>query len=430
MSFSFEIQKASDEAPLARAGVIHTPHGDIATPAFITVGTKATVKALTAEQVRDYVGAQAVLANTYHLYLQPGDDLVAKHGGFAKMMNWVHKDAVDEDHEVGSIKQEGNTTARPMPTFTDSGGFQVFSLGQALGHGVSKIATSEEISKREAQETSHEQTHAKLAHIDEDGVTFSSVIDGSKHRFTPEKSMQIQHNLGADIFFAFDECTSPLAPIAYQREAMNRTHRWAKRSLEEHKRLGVSPATGEMQALFGVVQGGAYEDLRRESARTLGVMDFDGYGIGGSFTKEDMGTAVRWVCEELPAHKPRHLLGIGEPLDILLGIEHGVDTFDCVAPTRIGRNGALYTENGRINITNALYRDDMSPVSDNPDWHTHVYTKSYLHHLFKADEMLAGTIASLHNVKFLTALCEDARQAILEGRFKVFKDSFIAKYYK
>ena len=415
MSFSFEITKKSDEAPLARAGIIHTPHGDVHTPAFITVGTKATVKALTSEQVRDAVGAQAVLANTYHLYLEPGDEIVGKHGGFAKMMRWSG------------------------PTFTDSGGFQVFSLGQALGHGVSKIATSAEISaqeasqsasKREAKELEGEITHAKMAKIDEDGVTFKSVIDGSEHRFTPEKSMQIQHNLGADIFFAFDECTSPLAPIQYQREAMDRTHRWAKRSLDEHKRLGVSSATGEMQALYGVVQGGAYEELRRESARTLGSMDFDGYGIGGSFTKDDIGTAVKWVCEELPEGKPRHLLGIGEPIDMLIAIENGIDTFDCVAPTRIGRNGSLYTLDGRINITNAKYKEDMSPISDDPTWYTHQFTKSYLSHLFRADEMLAGTLASIHNLKFLTTLVDDARKALEEGRFMEFKETFIKRYYK
>lgn len=406
MSFSFEITKKSDEAPLARTGIIHTPHGDIRTPAFITVGTKATVKALTPEQVRDAVGAQAVLANTYHLYLEPGDEIVAKHGGFAKMMNWHG------------------------PSFTDSGGFQVFSLGQALGHGVSKIATSEEISKREAEQLVQESAHEKMATIDEDGVTFKSVIDGSEHRFTPERSMQIQHNLGADIFFAFDECTSPLAPVSYQREAMERTHRWAKRSLDEHKRLGISPSTGEMQALYGVVQGGAYEELRRESARTLGAMDFDGYGIGGSFTKDDMATAVRWVCEELPEGKPRHLLGIGEPLDMLLAIENGIDTFDCVAPTRLGRNGALYTLDGRINVTNAKYKEDMSPISDDPTWYTHQFTKSYLSHLFRADEMLAGTLASIHNLKFLTVLVDDARKALEEGRFLEFKNNFIKRYYK
>lgn len=413
MSFSFEITNKSKEAPLARTGIIRTPHGDIETPAFITVGTKATVKALTAEQVKEYVGAQAVLANTYHLYLEPGDEIVARHGGFPHMMGWNG------------------------PSFTDSGGFQVFSLGQALGHGVSKIATSEEISeaeaalsKREEKELEGEITHAKMARIDEDGVTFKSVIDGSEHRFTPEKSMQIQHNLGADIFFAFDECTSPLSPVAYQREAMERTHRWARRSLDEHKRLGVSTATGEMQAIYGVVQGGAYEDLRRESARTLGSMEFDGYGIGGSFTKDDMATAVRWVCEELPEGKPRHLLGIGEPLDMLLAIENGIDTFDCVAPTRTGRNGSLYTLDGRINITNAKYKDDISPISDDPSWYTHRFTKSYLSHLFRADEMLAGTLASIHNLKFLTSLVDDARSALKEGKFLEFKEAFIKRYYK
>lgn len=410
MSFSFEIVKKSAEAVLARAGIIHTPHGDILTPAFITVGTKATVKSLTVEEVRDKVGAQCVLANTYHLYLEPGDDIVAKHGGFAAMMNWRD--------EKGELK----------PTYTDSGGFQVFSLGQALGHGVSKIATSEEISKREVKEET--SNHEKLAKIDDDGVTFKSVIDGSVHRFTPERSMQIQHNLGADMFFAFDECTSPLAPVEYQRMAINRTHAWAKRSLDEHKRLGVSEATGKQQALFGVVQGGSYEELRKESATILGEMDFDGYGIGGSFTKEDMGTAVRWVNEILPENKPRHLLGIGEPLDILLGIENGVDTFDCVAPTRIARNGALYTKDGRINLYNAKYKADMSPLSDDETWYTHSYTKSYVSHLFRSDEMLAATLASIHNLKFLTTLCEEARAHLLAGTFIEFKENFIKRYYK
>ncbi len=403
MLFSFEIEKKSEEFPLARVGIIHTPHGDIHTPAFIPVGTKATVKALTVEEVKKYVGGEAVLANTYHLYLQPGDEIVKKHGGFAKMMNW-----------------QG-------PTFTDSGGFQVFSLGQALGHGVSKIATSEEISQREAKEET--TNHEKLAVIDDDGVTFKSVIDGSTHRFTPEISMQIQHKLGADIFFAFDECTSPLAPIEYQQEAIARTHSWAKRSLDEHKRLGVSESTGKQQALFGVVQGGAYETLRKESATVLGKLDFDGYGIGGSFTKEDMGTAVKWVNEILPENKPRHLLGIGEPLDILLGIENGIDTFDCVAPTRIARNGAIYTKDGRINLYNAIFKNDMSPLSDDESWYTHGYTKSYMHHLFKADEMLASTLASIHNLKFLVTLCNDAREHIIKGTFKEFKESFIKQYY-
>ena len=405
--FGFSIEKKLGQGTLARVGVIHTPHGDIPTPAFIVVGTKATVKALSPEQVAS-LGADAVLANTYHLYLEPGDELVRKHGGFAKMMHWQKND-------------------QHLPTFTDSGGFQVFSLGQAMGHGVSKIATSEAISKREAQEEN--KSHEKLAVIDDEGVTFKSVIDGSTHRFTPERSMQIQHNLGADIFFAFDECTSPLAPPEYQRIALDRTHAWAVRSLAEHERLGVSSATGKQQALFGVVQGGAYEDLRRESARTLGAMNFDGFGIGGSFTKEDIGTAVRWVNEELPEGKPRHLLGIGEPIDLFLGIENGIDTFDCVAPTRIARNGALYTPDGRINIFNAKFREDMTPICDDATCYAHQFTKSYLAHLFRAEEMFAATIASAHNLHFIVNLVKNIRQSILGNNFFEYKKEFLKKYY-
>lgn len=245
--FGFTIEKKSSEAVLARVGVIHTPHGDIQTPAFIPVGTKATVKALSVADIKNTLG-QAVLANTYHLYLQPGVEIVAKHGGFAKMMHW---------------EQNG----RVLPTFTDSGGFQVFSLGAAYDTGVSKIATSAQLSAKQKQTTDEKgevkikASNSQMARIDEDGVTFKSFVDGSSHRFTPESSMQIQHALGADIFFAFDECTSPLAPYEYQIKAMERTHRWAKRCIDEHKRLGVSEATGEQQALFAVVQGGAFEDL-------------------------------------------------------------------------------------------------------------------------------------------------------------------------
>ena len=410
MLFNFELKKRSSETSLARTGIIHTPHGDIQTPAFVVVGTKATVKALSPEMVRDYIGAQVALSNTYHIYLQPGAELVEKHGGFARMMNW--------QSESGEL----------MPTFTDSGGFQVFSLGQAMGHGVSKIATSEEISKRETNaETSN---HEKLAVIDDEGVTFKSVIDGSEHRFTPESSMQIQHQLGADMIFAFDECTSPLAPREYQEKALARTHAWAVRCINEHKRLGVSSATGTQQALFGVVQGGAFEDLRKISAEVLGAMDFDGFGVGGSFTKEDMAGAVRTVTENLPENKPRHLLGIGEPIDLFLGVEYGIDTFDCVAPTRVARNGALYTADGRINITNSKYRSDMSPISDEQSFYTHGYTKSYLHHLFKSDEMFASTLASIHNLSFIVKLVDDMRISIEEDKFLYFKETFCNRYYK
>lgn len=414
--FNFEIEKRSSEASLARVGVIHTPHGDILTPAFIPVGTKATVKALTVEDIKK-TGGQAVLANTYHLYLQPGSEIVKNHGGFGKMMGWV------------------DDSGRVLPTVTDSGGFQVFSLGAAFDTGVSKIATSAQLSAKQKQTTDElgivkiKSSKNQMAKIDEEGVTFKSFIDGSYHRFTPETSMQIQHDLGADIFFAFDECTSPLASREYQISAMERTHRWAKRCIDEHKRLGVSNATGEDQALFAVVQGGAYEDLRKESAETLGAMDFDGFGIGGSFTKEDMGKTVKSATENLPEGKPRHLLGIGEPVDFFLGVEYGIDTFDCVSPTRIARHGSVHSMDGKINITNAKYKNDMSVVCDDETCPAHVYTKSYLSHLFRAEEMLAATIASAHNLHFLIKLVENIRQSILDDNFLNYKKDFCDRYY-
>ena len=454
--FSFDIIHKSPEAPMARVGIIHTPHGDIDTPTFITVGTKATVKALTPEQIRDYVGAQAVLANTYHLYLQPGSEIVRDHGGFANMMQWKRKDG-----ERGVC----------MPTFTDSGGFQVFSLGQAMGRGVTKVATSSQMALEASKESQRRQAptppppqgggaaHSQelsnpfhgegaeggrgeivksdgggesvsLVKITEDGVEFKSIIDGSKHFFSPEKSMQIQHDLGADIFFAFDECTSPLAPYEYQIEALERTSRWAARSLAEHQRLGVSVATGEMQALYGVVQGGAYADLRERSARELGAMDFDGYGIGGSFTKEDMGLTVKCATENLPEGKPRHLLGIGEPIDFFVGVEYGIDTFDCVTASRVARNGAIYTLDGRINITNAKYKTDMSSICEDKNCYAHAYTKAYLHHLFRSEEILASTMATIHNLHFITKLVANIRKSLLENRFYEFKKEFCDKYYK
>ncbi len=405
MEFKFEIERKL-EGTLGRVGTIHTPHGSIQTPAFIPVGTKATVKALTVEQVKE-LGAQAVLANTYHLYLEPGEALVQKHGGFAKMMHW-----------------DG-------PTFTDSGGFQVFSLGAAFGEGVSKVATTESLAAKiaESKEGQKSERESKVK-IDEEGVDFQSVINGSWHRFTPEKSMQIQHDLGADIFFAFDECTSPLAPYEYQKKAIDRTHRWAKRSLDEHKNLGVSNATNAQQALFGVVQGGSYEDLRRESARTLGAMDFDGFGIGGSFTKDDIGTAVRWVCEELPEGKPRHLLGIGEPIDFFYGVENGIDTFDCVSPTRVARNGAAYTFDGRINLNNAQYVEDMLSIEPELKNYTSSFTRSYIAHLLRSNEMLAATLISIHNLHFIVGLVARIRSTMLDGSYFEFKKSFLQRYYK
>lgn len=409
--FGFSIVKKLGGEVLARVGTIHTLHGDIETPAFIVVGTKATVKALTPEEARS-LGAQAVLANTYHLYLQPGDELVHEAGGLGKFMHW-----------------DG-------PTFTDSGGFQVFSLGAAFGKGVSKIAIGD-ASNTEGDGRKSEQSHSAPAKVDEDGVTFRSHIDGSAHRFTPERSLQIQHNIGADIIFAFDECTSPQDPHDRQKQSLDRTHRWARRSLMEHERLS---GIHRVQALFGIVQGGKFQDLREESARTIGAMElvrhdgtrggFDGFGIGGSFTKEDIGTAVKWVNTILPETKPRHLLGIGEPIDLFLGIENGVDTFDCVAPTRMGRNGGLYTENGRISITNAKFVRDFGPIDKHCACYTcKNFTRAYLAHLFRSDEMLAATLASIHNLYFIVNLVKKIRQSVLDGNFFELKQAMLGQYY-
>ncbi len=388
---------------LGRAGILSTIHGDINTPAFVTVGTKATVKALTPEQVKD-VGAQVVLANAYHLYMQPGDERVQKMGGLGKIMNW------------------------PGPTMTDSGGFQVFSLGAAYGKNISKVAKGDEhLFLNEPAEIPADEIKPKIVSIDHDGAAFKSPTDGVVHYFTPEKSIQIQHNIGADIIFAFDECTSPVEPMSYQREALDRTHRWGKRSLEYHR----ASKYAETQGLFGIVQGGRFENLRKESAEAIGEMDFDGFGIGGSFAKEDMGTAVKWVNEILPEDKPRHLLGIGEPSDIFEAVENGCDLFDCVAPTRIARNGQLYTRDGKINITNARFVDDMTAIDDECGCYTcKNYTRAYLSHLFRSKEMLAATLASIHNLYFIIHLVDDMRQAILDGNFLEMKESFLARFSK
>ncbi|OGZ04753.1 MAG: tRNA guanosine(34) transglycosylase Tgt [Candidatus Lloydbacteria bacterium RIFCSPHIGHO2_01_FULL_41_20] len=402
----FKIEKKL-KGSLGRVGIIKTVHGTINTPAFAVVGTKATVKALSPEQVRD-LGAQVVLANTYHLYLQPGSKLVEKAGGFSKFMRWNG------------------------PTITDSGGFQVFSLGSAYGKTVSKISNSESDYSSILQNTrignDEEGITEKLVKINNDGVTFKSYIDGSEHRFTPESSMKIQKELGADIIFAFDECTTPYASYEYQKEAMERTHEWARRSLAEHERL--SGKRHLKQALFGIVQGGRFKDLREESARVISKMPFDGFGIGGSFDKEDMYSVVGWVNQILPEDKPRHLLGIGEPADLFGGVENGADLFDCVAPTRIARNGTLYTENGRINILNAKFIEDFTPIDETCECYTcKNYTRAYLSHLFRAKEMFAATLASIHNLYFIVNLMKRIRQSILDEKFFEFKEEFLASYY-
>ena len=259
-----------------------------------------------------------------------------------------------------------------------------------------------------------------MAKLDDDGVTFKSIIDGSTHRFTPESSIGIQHAIGADIIFAFDECISPHESYERQKEAVERTRLWAERCLGYH----TSKNTG--QALFGIVQGGRYEDLRKKSAQDIGAMDFDGFGIGGSFDKEDIGIAVGWVVDNLPEGKPRHLLGIGsEPIDLILGIENGIDTFDCVAPTRIARNGSAYTQGGRINLVNAQFTEDFNPIDSGCGCYTCTnYTRAYVAHLFRAKEMLAATLTSIHNLYFVVNLVKRARKAIVEGKWEEFKEEF------
>ena len=378
-----------------------TAHGEIHTPAFVPVATKASVKALTPLQVAE-LGTEAILANTYHLYLQPGDELIGKGGGLHKFMNW-----------------EG-------PIITDSGGFQVFSLGAAYGKDFSKVIRGTETTYQ-IPERFDDSDAPRLAKIGQDGVSFKSHIDGSIHYITPEKSIQIQHNLGADIIFAFDEATSPHEDHAYQNEALSRTHAWAKRSLEYHQ----SKPNAKEQAIFGIVQGGLEKDLRKKSAEYISSLPFDGFGIGGSYTKEHMELTTRLVNEILPENKPRHLLGIGEPEDLFMGVENGVDLFDCVAPTRNARNGTLYTKEGKINIMNSEYRNDFSPITE--DCRCYLcqnYTRAYLSHLFHGKEMLAATLATMHNLYFVINLVKKIRQSILDGNFPEFKERFLKRYLR
>jgi queuine tRNA-ribosyltransferase len=344
------------------------------------------------------------------------------------------------------------------PMMTDSGGFQVFSLGVAYGKEISKVVSITDPSLLISERSSVDDGVPRLATIGNDGVSFRSHIDGSLHYITPEKSIEIQHNLGADIIFAFDECTSPTENERYQEEALSRTHAWAKRSLEEHRKRENAKqeydnssrftpkgpyatqnshilASHSPQALFGIVQGGRSEELRKKSAEVIGEMDFDGFGIGGSFAKEDMSNAVKWVNEILPEEKPRHLLGIGEPEDLFMGVENGVDLFDCVAPTRIARNGSLFTKSGKINILNAKFVKDFGIIDEGCECETCSphhgrvsYSRAYLSHLFRAKEMLGATLASIHNIYFINKLVVDMRQAILDDRFFEFKKEFLEKY--
>jgi queuine tRNA-ribosyltransferase len=400
--FSFEISHAA-ESGLARVGTITTPHGVINTPAFIPVGTKATVKTVLPEAMED-LGAQALLANAYHLYLQPGPDVLDEAGGLGSFMNWS------------------------KPTFTDSGGFQVLSLGV----GFKKVLAMDTQTFRSDQVIA--KNKERLAHVDDEGVTFKSHLDGSMHRFTAEISMQIQHKLGADIMFAFDECTTLHNTRPYQELAMSRTYDWAIRCLDEHQRQTESRSTKPYQALFGVIQGAQYEDLRKKAATDLGTMsssgiEFDGFGIGGALDKDSLGTIVGWVNSTLPQEKPKHLLGIGAPEDLFVGVENGVDTFDCVLASRIARTSAVYTMEGRFNVSNQPYIRDFNPIDDECDCYTCThYTRAYLCHLFRGKEMIAGTLATIHNERFIVRLVDQMRQALIDGAFQEMKKDFMGRY--
>lgn len=364
----FDIEKKDG---LARVGVIHTPHGDIKTPAFVGAATRATVKALTMKEMHD-LGSQAILANTYHLILRPGADLIKEAGGLAEFSSWGG------------------------PTFTDSGGFQIFSLSDVK--------------------------------ISENGVKFKSHIDGANFEMTPESSMRDQWKIGADIHMAFDH----LAKSESRKDmeiAMRRTHDWLDRCVKEHQKL--SKKSEKEQYLYAVVQGGTFNDLRAESARYCASKPVDGFGIGGVFTADGMDEMLKTVNSILPENKPRHLLGMGqEPIDLFVGAEFGCDTFDCVGPTRMARNGSLYTKDGRINIKNAKYTKDFTPLEPDCDCECcKNYTKAYLHHLFKTDEITAKVLASIHNEYFVVHTVDRIRESLEDGTFANYKKEFLARYY-
>ena len=352
--FEFHIKARNGQA---RTGIFATPHGSLVTPVFAPVGTQATVKTLTPEHLNE-IRASLVLSNTYHLYLRPGDELVREMGGLHRFMQWPH------------------------PMLTDSGGFQVFSLAQTRK-------------------------------IDDDGVTFKSHIDGSTHRFTPEKSIAIQENLGADIIMAFDECSDP-NDHTYSRLAMERTHRWAERSLKAQTRRD--------QALFGIMQGGVQADLRAESARFIASLDTPGIAIGGlsvGETKQEMHDTLDVVSPLLPENKPRYLMGVGTPEDLINGVARGVDIFDCVLPTRLARHHSAFAPEGRLNLMNAAFARDPRPIDETCDCYTcRTFTRAYIRHLIVAREFLAGTLISIHNLRALIRLMEQIQSFIVDGSFE------------
>ena len=353
----------------ARYGILHTPHGDVETPMFMPVGTLATVKGISPEQLKE-MNSGVILSNTYHLWLRPGEDVVEKAGGLHKFMNY------------------------DRPILTDSGGFQVFSLG-------------------------------KTRKIEEEGVTFKSIIDGKKLFLSPEKAIDIQNKLGADIIMSFDECAPYPCTYDYMKKSVERTLRWAKRGQDAHARKND-------QALFGIVQGGEYSDLREMCAKELVKMDFPGYSIGGTSVgepKEVMYKMIDDAIQWLPEDKPRYLMGVGNPIDLIEGAMRGVDMFDCVLPTRVARHGALMTSHGRININNEKYKYDFTPLDEDCDCYTcKNYTKAYLRHLHKSEELFGKNLLSIHNVRFLLKLSEDIREAIKNDRLADFKKEFLERY--
>ncbi len=399
---TFTIEHALPEG--ARVGVVETPHGSFQTPAFVPVGTKATIKSVLLSDLKRVTKTEVVLGNTYHLFLQPGDTLIKDAGGLHKFMAW------------------------DAPLITDSGGYQVFSLGAAYGKGITKFKEERKETKTDIAVFDEEiaSQHGKLAIVDDEGVTFTSHIDGSLHRFTPERSVEIQHNLGADIFFAFDEPTAPNESREYQREAMARTHVWAERSLKAHR---ANVDAQSRQALFGIVQGGPHPDLRLESARVIGAMPFDGFGIGGSYSKAELEVALSAALMPLPPELPRHLLGIGEPDDIFEGVAHGIDMFDCVLPTRLGRTGVILTRRGKVDLYLEKYIRDFSPLDTETGGEmSETFTRAYVAHLFRSKEMLASTIATLHNLHFMSKLMADIRASITSHTFDQYRTEFLKQY--
>jgi len=391
----------SDPHTQARIGTLTTPHGVIQTPTFVTVGTQATVKAIAPDDLAR-LGVQILIANTYHLHLRPGEEVIRELGGLHRFMGW------------------------PGPIMTDSGGFQVFSLGAGIEHGVGKIGIFPEEAERGGHLRPARQGQS-LVRVDEEGVSFRSHLDGSPQRFTPESVIDMQRALGPDIMLVLDECTSPLHDYEYTRRALERTHRWADRALVRFRETGRQAKRPKAQGLYGIVQGGAFRDLREQSARFISGRDFDGIAIGGSLgaSKTEMHEVLDWTIPLLPAEKPRHLLGIGAIPDIFEVVRRGVDTFDCVAPTRLARLGALLVRDEldyKLTITNARFERDSAPIDANCDCYTcQNFSRAYLHHLFNAKEILAMRLATIHNVHFLSRLMVQIRQAVAEGQLDALK---------